>query len=36
MNIFYYIYTFFNEFFEMINPQLKYGFFDEDVEKTTE
>jgi hypothetical protein len=37
MEIFYYIYSFFEEFFEMIYPQLKDGFFDEDnVEKTTE
>ena len=34
MNIFYYIYMTFNDFFEVIYPQLKDDFFDE--EKITE
>ena len=29
MEIFYYIYSFFKEFFEIIYPQLQNGFFDE-------
>jgi hypothetical protein len=29
MNIFYYIYTFFNEFFETIHPIMKTDSFDE-------
>ena len=34
MEIFYYIYTFFKDFFESIHPQLKDDFFDQ--EKITE
>ena len=33
MNIFYYIYTIFKDFFETIHPQMNSDFFDQDNEE---